>query len=68
MTRWLVNVEEDPETGDLVLPLPEDMLIEAGWQIGDTLIWNPQPDGSIILARKESDGPDALATDHPPLD
>ena len=37
--RWTVQVEEDPETGDLVLPLPEEMLSRLGWKIGDDLNW-----------------------------
>ena len=37
--RWTVQVEEDPETGDLVLPLPEEMLSRLGWNIGDDLNW-----------------------------
>lgn len=36
---WIVELEEDPETGDLVMPLPPAMLKELGWDIGDTLTW-----------------------------
>ena len=39
-TSWIVELEEDLETGDLVMPLPEEMLRELGWVIGDTLVWN----------------------------
>jgi hypothetical protein len=51
--HWTVTVEEDPETGDLILPFPADMLAQAGWDFGDTLIWDPQQDGSIILHKKQ---------------
>lgn len=37
---WTVELEEDPETGDLVMPLPPEMLEELGWKIGDTLVWS----------------------------
>lgn len=30
-TNWTVTVEEDPDTGDLILPLPQDMLNLQGW-------------------------------------
>ena len=30
---WIVELEEDPETGDLVMPLPMAMLEELGWVI-----------------------------------
>lgn len=35
---WDVTVEED-EDGNLILPLPEEMLKEADWREGDTLDW-----------------------------
>ena len=39
MTRWTVTVKEDPETGDLILPLPEELLKLQGWVEGDILEW-----------------------------
>ena len=39
-THWIVELEEDPETGDLVMPLPPAMLEAMGWKIGDDLTWN----------------------------
>jgi hypothetical protein len=39
-THWIVELEEDPETGDLVMPLPPAMLEALGWKIGDDLTWN----------------------------
>ncbi len=29
---YIVTLEEDPETGDLVLPLPEKLMEETGWK------------------------------------
>jgi hypothetical protein len=49
MSQWTVTVEEDPETGDLILPLPEDMLQLQGWVEGDTLEWTDNGDGSWSL-------------------
>jgi hypothetical protein len=39
-THWIVELEEDPETGDLVMPLPPAMLEALGWKVGDDLTWN----------------------------
>ncbi len=50
---WTITVEEDPETGDLVLPFPEDFLKETGWQEGDTLTWRDLGDGSWSLEKKD---------------
>ena len=52
-TRWIVELEEDAETGDLVMPIPPALLKELGWQIGDTLDWEPTSDGSYRLTRKD---------------
>lgn len=51
MTKWTITVEEDPETGDLILPLPEDLLKMQGWGDGDTLEWIDNDDGSWSLQK-----------------
>lgn len=52
-TSWSITVEEDPETGDLILPLPEDMLQLQGWVEGDILEWVDNKDGSWSLIKIE---------------
>jgi len=49
----VVTLIEDPETGDLIMPFPEGMCDELGWEIGDTLQWNVQEDGTIILTKAD---------------
>jgi hypothetical protein len=49
--KWTVNIEEDPDTGDLLLPFPEDMLASMGWQEGDTLSWNIDENNNITLTK-----------------
>jgi hypothetical protein len=51
--HWTITVEEDPATGELVLPFPPDMLAQVGWDFGDTLIWDQQEDGTIVLHKKD---------------
>lgn len=51
--KHTVYLEEDPETGDLILPLPDGMCDELGWEIGDTLKWKTKKDGSFTLTKKE---------------
>jgi len=53
-TRWIVELEEDPETGDLVMPLPIELLEEMGWRIGDTLTWTEDKNGGYKLTRKDT--------------
>ena len=50
---WTITLEEDPETGDLILPFPADFLEETGWQEGDILEWIDNKDGSWSLVKEE---------------
>jgi len=49
--RWTIIVEEDPDTGDLILPLPAEMLQIQGWKEGDDLEWTDNEDGSWSLSK-----------------
>lgn len=51
---WTVNLEEDPETGDLILPLNDDILEETGWQTGDSIEWIDNKDGSWTMKKIET--------------
>jgi hypothetical protein len=53
-TSWTVTIEEaDDGSGDLVMPLPEDMLAGVGWVEGDTLEWIYNNDGTWSLKKVE---------------
>jgi len=52
--RWVVTVEEDPETGDLILPFPDGLLDSMGWKEGDVINWKEE-NGAWILTRKSND-------------
>ena len=49
--NWEIVVEEDPENGDLILPLPEDFLKQVGWKEGDELEWIDNGDGTWQIAK-----------------
>ena len=51
--QWIISLEEDPETGDLILPLSDDILEDAGWKTGDTIEWIDNKDGSWTMRKKE---------------
>jgi hypothetical protein len=51
---WTINLEEDPETGDLILPLNDDILEETGWQTGDSIEWIDNKDGSWTMKKIET--------------
>ena len=53
--HWTITLEEDPTTGDLIMPFTPDMLRQVGWDLGDTLIWEDMGNGSWTLTKKEID-------------
>ena len=54
MTHTVI-LEQDPETGDLIMPLSDEILAQAGWVPGDTLDWQVQDNGSIIVSKVENE-------------
>jgi len=47
-----VQLEEDDE-GNLVLPLPTELLNQMGWDIGDDLLWEETQHGTYTLRKKD---------------
>ena len=54
MNHWTIKLETDPETGELVMPFPPDLLAQVGWDFGDTLIWEDLQDGRWSLKKKDA--------------
>jgi tetratricopeptide (TPR) repeat protein len=52
---WIATLQEDSETGDLVLPLPDELMKSQGFEIGDILKWKDNKDGSFSLRKKASE-------------
>ena len=50
--RWTVTCQgAADDTGDMIVPLPDDLLSQMGLVAGDTLIIENQPDGSLTLTK-----------------
>ena len=47
----IITLEEDPITGELILPLPDELMKDAGWDIGDTIQWKDLGDGSWSMTK-----------------
>ena len=53
-TSWTVTLgEAEDGSGDLVMPLPQEMLDLQGWKEGDTLDWKEGNNGSWTLSKIE---------------
>jgi hypothetical protein len=50
--KFTVTLEED-ENGDLIMPIPTELLAQMGWDEGDTLIWEESFNGSYSLRKKD---------------
>lgn len=48
----IVTLEKD-ENGELILPLGEELCAELGWNVGDTIEWIDNEDGTWTLRKKE---------------
>lgn len=55
MITTTVMIEEDPETGDLMLPIPIEIMNQMGWDIGDELEFEDAHDGSFFMRKVEVD-------------
>lgn len=50
--RFEVILQEDPETGDLLIPLPPHLLEQLGWKEGDEIDFGQDEQGKFILHKK----------------
>lgn len=51
--RYEVIIQEDPETGDLILPIPQPVLDSLGWKEGDDVKFDIREDGTFLIQRNE---------------
>ena len=50
-TRYEVITQEDPETGDLILPIPQPVLDGLGLKEGDEVEFEVDKDGTIYVKK-----------------
>jgi hypothetical protein len=44
-------VQLDEETGEHMLDLTNELMTEVGWEIGDSIEWTDNKDGSYTLSK-----------------
>lgn len=52
--NWTITVEQD-ENGELILPLPVDLLSQMGWSEGTDLFWIDNENGTYTLTDKKDE-------------
>ena len=55
MLSKTVTLVEDEDTGDLILPIGDEFMEAVGWEVGDTLEWINNNDGSFTLSKTKSE-------------
>jgi hypothetical protein len=55
-TTWTITLEAaDDGSGDLVLPLTDEIMESAGWKPGDTLEWIDNKNGTWSIKKIENE-------------
>lgn len=50
---YVVHIEYDELTGDAILPLTDQMMTDAGWNLGDQIEWIDNSDGTWTMKKVE---------------
>jgi len=53
--NWIVELIEDPETKDLLLPFPEDVLKLMDWEEGTVVCWEITTNGLSLKKMEKKD-------------
>lgn len=51
--QWIVELITDPESGELILPLSDEILAGTDWKVDDVLEWIDNKDGSWTIRKKD---------------
>lgn len=49
--RYEIITQEDPDSGDLIIPIPIPLLKKLGWKEGDIVDIGVNQDGSLFLKK-----------------
>ena len=49
---YVVELDQDPDSGDLLMPFPPALLKQLGWKEGDTLSWDIDEATGEVTLRK----------------
>ena len=59
----IVQLEQDAVTGELILPIPADLLSQMGWVEGTELFWIDNENGSYSLKEKKNESSEGQRPD-----
>jgi len=53
MSRYIVKIEKDPNSDELFLTFPDELIKSLDWQEGDVIQWADNNDGSWSLLKED---------------
>lgn len=53
--KWTVELQEDPETKELIMPIPIDLLTQMGWNEETDFWWEIENDTVIMKVKDETE-------------
>lgn len=56
--KWETTVFKDPNSDDLMIEFPADLLEKAGWKVGDMIHWEIIKEGHSAILTKVSNKDD----------
>lgn len=51
-TTYEVIIQEDPDTGEILLPIPPELMARMGWSEGDEFDFSQDADGHIVITKR----------------
>ena len=55
---WTTEIIEDPDTKELLITFPEDMLKVMEWEEGTVVCWEITTDNKILIKKSDNDSED----------
>jgi hypothetical protein len=55
---WTTEIIEDPDTKELLITFPEDMLKIMEWEEGAVVCWSITTDNKILIKKSDHDSED----------
>ena len=53
MTRYIVKIEKEPNSDELFLTFPDELIKSLDWREGDVIQWVSNNDGSWSLIKED---------------
>jgi bifunctional DNA-binding transcriptional regulator/antitoxin component of YhaV-PrlF toxin-antitoxin module len=51
-STYEVITQVDPETGEIILPIPPELLHAMGWKEGDEIDFTLDKNGTLVMVKK----------------